>query len=89
MKRRGVEVRPVRPYERVSFNIYRHGVEQAHITQWAIELALENWTKIDLARQAVPEFDPETIWPHDLESFDPVDRMPHDVDPRRGNVAVR
>ena len=73
----GIEIRAVRPDERMRFTVERDGIELVEIAQRAVELAFEDGPEVNRADEAVIELDPESVRPLDLECLHAMDRMFH------------
>ncbi len=73
VKRRWVEIRTVRPDQRVYFRIDRHAIEEIHVPERPIKFARKDRKKIDGLFRAVVKSYAERMRRDDLDPFDLTD----------------
>ena len=75
MQCRRIEVRAVRPHQSVNLGIYADLIEQFSIAQWAVELSLENRSKIYSSLRFIVEPHTQGLRSNDPKRFDPINRV--------------
>jgi len=77
MENRRVEVRPVRPHERMRRGVYLHLIEHRQVPQRCVYRSREDWQKINYLLRRVLKSDVKRVVTNDRECLDAVNRMTH------------
>ena len=88
MKSFGVEVRSIWPGQCPKRGIEFDGIEHLQILEGRKHFAFQDWTKVDPLPAAVLKSKRQRVRPDDVEMFDPMNGVTHDLVPPHCNGSI-